>query len=201
MYITWWMTSDDKIEFRECLRIFRLRLRCDTGCVQITQHGIYFGIWILDGVLHHKLLDAGLYCVLDWPALSCTTWRYPTFFCGPSLPPANQVAGRQCFQSVDCVSVFPIRNFHKYTKLVILAVLPTLYFHICSFLLYFEQMMLVNAKLDTSGYNRIIFQSSRLHWSSSCLMGQMKWSWQYWHSCIVESLWKNPISNQRFPEN
>ena len=59
------MASDDKIEFRECLRIFRLRLRGETGCAQITQHGIYFGIWILDGVLHHKLLDAGLYCLLD----------------------------------------------------------------------------------------------------------------------------------------
>ena len=58
------MTSDDKIEFRECLRIFRLRLRCDTGCVQITQHGIYFGIWILDGVLHTSCSMQD--CTVSW---------------------------------------------------------------------------------------------------------------------------------------
>ena len=58
--------------------------------------------------------------------------------------------------------------------------------YICSFLPYLQHMMLVNMQLDISGYNRITFQGCRLHWYSSFLMAQ-NGSWQYWHSCIVES--------------
>ena len=36
---------------------------------------------------------------------------------------------------------------------------------ICSFLLYFHHMMLVNVKLNISFSKRITFQGSRLHWS------------------------------------
>ena len=62
--------------------------------------------------------------------------------------------------------------------------------HICSFLLYMHHMMLVNIKLDISGHKLITFQGYKLHWSGSFLMAQLKRSWQYWHSCIAQSLWK-----------
>ena len=39
--------------------------------------------------------------------------------------------------------------------------------------------------------NRITLQGCRLQWSSSFWMTQLKWSWQYLHSCIVETFWKN----------
>ena len=54
--------------------------------------------------------------------------------------------------------------------------------------LYLQHMMLVNMKINISGFNRIIFQGCRLHWFSSFLMAKLKRCWQYWHSCIVESL-------------
>ena len=59
-----------------------------------------------------------------------------------------------------------------------------------SFLFYLQHMMLVNMKLDISRSNRITFQGSWLHWSIYFLIVQPKWSWQYWHSYIVEILWK-----------
>ena len=62
--------------------------------------------------------------------------------------------------------------------------------YICSFYLYLHQLMLFNVKLDKSGKNSIKFQGCRLHWSSSFLMAQIKQSWQYWHVCYKESLWK-----------
>ena len=67
--------------------------------------------------------------------------------------------------------------------------------YVCSFLLYLQHVMLVNAILNISGYNRITFKGYRLHWSSSFLMRQLKRSWQYWDSCGVETLWKTPISS------
>ena len=69
--------------------------------------------------------------------------------------------------------------------------------YICNFLLNLQYMMLVNVKLYISGCNRITFQGCRLHWSSSFLMAQLKWSWPYWHSCIVNILWK--LWNQNIP--
>ena len=42
--------------------------------------------------------------------------------------------------------------------------------------------------LNIGGYHRNPFQGYSLHWSSSFIMTQLKQSWQYWHSCIVESL-------------
>ena len=60
--------------------------------------------------------------------------------------------------------------------------------YICSFMLYFHHMMLVNVKLDVSGYKSIIFRGCRRHWSGSFVMAQLKRSW---HSCIEMSLWKN----------
>ena len=54
-------------------------------------------------------------------------------------------------------------------------------------------------KLEISGYNRIIFQGCRLHWSSSFLMAELKRSWQYGHSCIAESLWKTLLLCCRCP--
>ena len=76
------------------------------------------------------------------------------------------------------------RGFHKRTKSAIFAV----------FLLYLPHMMPVNVKLDISEYNRITFQGFvdlmvrvPFYWHS------WKRSWQYWHSCIVDSLWKTLI--------
>ena len=59
---------------------------------------------------------------------------------------------------------------------------------------YLQYIMLVNMKLDISGRNSITFQGYRFHWSSSFLMTQLKWRRQYWHSCIVKSSWKPPVS-------
>ena len=52
-------------------------------------------------------------------------------------------------------------------------------------LISLQTMMLVNVKLDVSGYNVITF-----HWFTSFLMAQLKQNWQHWHSCIVDSLWE-----------
>ena len=51
-------------------------------------------------------------------------------------------------------------GFHKCTELVILALTPTFYSYICSFLLYLHYMILVNVKSDVSGCKRISFQGS-----------------------------------------
>ena len=60
--------------------------------------------------------------------------------------------------------------------------------HVCSFILYLHQMMLVNVKLDVSGYKRIHF----------------KVAWHSWkevsnnlHSCIVENEDQNLAQNRR----
>ena len=59
---------------------------------------------------------------------------------------------------------------------------------ICSFLLYLHHMILVNVQLNVSGYKGIKY--CQIRWSASFLMALSKWSWQYWHSSIVDSLWK-----------
>ena len=98
-------------------------------------------------------------------------------------------------------STFLIEFFYKHTKLAILALLPTLYsnkftvsFFICSFFLYLWNIMLANTKLDITGHHKIIFQVYRLYWSSCSLIGQLKQSWQYCHSCIAETLWKTLVN-------
>ena len=67
--------------------------------------------------------------------------------------------------------------------------------YICSFLLYSNYIVLVNAKLDITGYKRITFQGWILWLYSKFQMVQLKHKWQYWHSCIAESLWKPRLSN------
>ena len=49
--------------------------------------------------------------------------------------------------------------------------------------------MLVNVKLNVSGYKMNIFQAFRPHWPSQFLMAQLKQSWQCWHSCICVFIW------------
>ena len=51
-------------------------------------------------------------------------------------------------------------------------------------------MILENVKFDISEKIWIIFRGWRLHLSLSFLMVELKRSWQYWHSCIAENLWK-----------
>ena len=58
----------------------------------------------------------------------------------------------------------------------------------CSFLLYSNCIVLVNAKLDITGYERITFQGWILWWCSKFQMAQLKHKWQYCHSCIAQSL-------------
>ena len=83
------------------------------------------------------------------------------------------------------------RVFHKRTKNAKIDIIANfLFISICSFLLYLQHVMQVNIKLDNSGCKRIAFQGCRLHWSSSLPIAQVKWGRQYWHYCIVESLWK-----------
>ena len=53
---------------------------------------------------------------------------------------------------------------HKIGNIGIIA--NYIYSHICSFLLYFDHMMLVNVKVNVSGYRRITFQGFKCHWSS-----------------------------------
>ena len=74
------------------------------------------------------------------------------------------------------------RGFHEHIKLAILAFRANFVFpNIFSFLLYLYNMMLVNVKLDISG-----FQGCGLHWSNPFLMVQLKRSWQYYHFGIPE---------------
>ena len=52
-------------------------------------------------------------------------------------------------------------------------------------------------KLDISGRNRITLQGCRLYWSSSFLLVQVRQNWQYWHSCVVESLGKTLLIHEK----
>ena len=67
----------------------------------------------------------------------------------------------------------------------------------CSIFPCLYHIILLNVKLDISGYERIKFQGHMLHRSSSFLMLQLKWSWQYWHSCIEENLWKTLLVHSK----
>ena len=82
--------------------------------------------------------------------------------------------------------------------------------HICSLLRYLHHMILINVKLNVTGYQRIPFQGCRFHESSSFLMAQLKWSWQYWAIFVENSFgWSqrefvfetNGISTCLFAEN
>ena len=70
--------------------------------------------------------------------------------------------------------------------------------YICCFLLHLQCMI-----FDISWCNRITFKCCKLHWFSSFCsfsLAQLKWSWQCWHSCIVESLWKSLVPACRYVE-
>ena len=60
-------------------------------------------------------------------------------------------------------------------------------------MLCFTKVFSAKDQLDFSLCNTITFQGCILHWSSSVLMAQLKQSWQYWYSCIAESLGKTLI--------
>ena len=62
-------------------------------------------------------------------------------------------------------------SFSKSYKIGNIGIIANFVFpYICSCLLYLYKMMLVSVKLDVCGYQRITFQSCRLHWTSSFLM-------------------------------
>ena len=67
--------------------------------------------------------------------------------------------------------------------------------HICSFLLYLDQLMWVNVKLEIKVHMRNIFQGYIFYLTSWFLMTELKQSWQCWHSCIMETSW-NSIGNK-----
>ena len=92
----------------------------------------------------------------------------------------------ECHQCSVCCEHSWFSQTHKIGNIGIIAnfVFP----EICSFLLYLHYMMLVNVKLDVNGSKRITFEDYEIHCSCSFLMVQLKQSWQYWHSCIAESL-------------
>ena len=50
-------------------------------------------------------------------------------------------------------------------------------------------ILIIFAKLQITGYKRNTFQGW-IHWCGKFQMAHLKQSWQYWHSCITESLWK-----------
>ena len=71
-------------------------------------------------------------------------------------------------------------GFWQMNKIGNIAIIANLVFLFdCHFLLYLHQLMLVKMKWDVSQYKL-----------SQFLMAQLKQSWQYWNSCIVENLWK-----------
>ena len=78
-----------------------------------------------------------------------------------------------------------------------MSILLTLYsctFAVSSYIIYLHHHMLVNMKLDVSGFKRIAFLGCKFHWSSLFRIVQQKQSFQYWHSRIVESLWKTLVN-------
>ena len=73
----------------------------------------------------------------------------------------------------------------KNTQSVLLCNIASFVFtYFCSFRLCWDNMILVNVKLDASKYNRIVFQCYTVQWSSRFLMAQLKRSWQHWQPCI-----------------
>ena len=80
------------------------------------------------------------------------------------------------------------RVFHKYTKLAMWAVLPTLLFPYIFFFFYLHQLMLANVKLEIKGH---------ISWIKILLdvlifngIVHLK---QSWHFYIAESLWKTLV--------
>ena len=65
---------------------------------------------------------------------------------------------------------------HKISNIGIVA--NVAFRHIYSFFLYLHR------------FKRIIFQGCKLDWFGSVAIAQLKRLWKYWHSCIVECLWK-----------
>ena len=57
--------------------------------------------------------------------------------------------------------------------------------YICSFLLYFLQLFLVNVKLEIKGYMRIIFEGQLLLVQLILIIAEPNRSWQCWHSCVA----------------
>ena len=80
-----------------------------------------------------------------------------------------------------------IEGFHKRTEVPILTPLSTLISHI---FFHMSHRKLVNVKLDISGFKRITLLRCRFNWSCLFQITQLKWSWQYWRYCDVESMWK-----------
>ena len=63
------------------------------------------------------------------------------------------------------------RGFHKFTKISNIGIIVICVFQcICSFLLYSNHIILVNAKLETTGFKRKTCQGWILQWSYKFLM-------------------------------
>ena len=95
----------------------------------------------------------------------CKQWQV---WLKPSILPVTTIK--------PCKFLHSIQGFHKHTKLAILALLPNVCSHLftVSFFISNICLVLVHAKLDISGCNRIILQGCRPHWLSSFLMKQLK---------------------------
>ena len=79
-------------------------------------------------------------------------------------------------------------QIHKIDNSGIIAI--CVFTYISRLLPYSNCIVLVNAKLDITGYNRITYQGWILWWSSKFEMPHLKQNWQHWHSCIAGSMWK-----------
>ena len=101
----------------------------------------------------------------------------------------------QCCRPGECeYSKFSQMHDIGYSGNIAICVFP----YICSFLFYSNGIILVNTKLDITGYKRITYQDWLLQWSSKFQMAQLRHKWQYCHCCIMESLWKLRLSKFDF---
>ena len=116
----------------------------------------------------------------------CGCWFVP-----PERP--EPVLGRQILNDRNIRLRRLYSGFSRTHKIGNIGIIANFIFSYLQFFLYLHHMMLVNVKIYVSGCKKIIFEDCRLHHSSSFLMAQLKWSWQYWHFCITESLWKTPL--------
>ena len=78
------------------------------------------------------------------------------------------------------------RVFHNYTKLAMLALLPTLYSHM-QFSLLFITNDVSKCEIRIQGIHED-YQGYMLYWNSHLSMAELKQSWQCKHSCNAESL-------------
>ena len=139
---------------------------------------------------HHKLKanpemgDANLKCALwtfqqqlslkmkepcGFPLFSCKRFCTVHFWiCGHRIKVF--IHGQPCYYSCDGF----FTNLHYCHLLIPIHLL-------------LQHLMLVNLKSDISKCNRITFQCCGLHWTRSVLMAPLKQSWQYWHSCVMDS--------------